>query len=118
MTFTDIGVNQVAERIHGRLQRYLEAQYHIRDSGLIEERRLLLLEPGSIAQRPFVEVTPSYAVLEGFSGLNLPKPVEELLSELQAWNPPIGVYPPYRHQADALENYFKDGVDGSDLMIA
>ena len=52
MNFTDIGVNQVAERIHGRLQRYLEAQYHIRDSGFIEERRLLLLEPGSISQRP------------------------------------------------------------------
>ena len=118
MNFTDIGINQVAERIQGRLQRYLEAQYHIRDSGLIEERRLLLLEPGSISQRPFVEVTPSYAVLDDFLGLNLPKPVEELLSELQAWTPPIGVFPPYRHQADSLENYFSAGADGSDLIVA
>lgn len=118
MNFTDIGVNQVAERIQGRLQRYLEAQYHIKDSGLIEERRLLLLEPGSVAQRPFVEVTPSYAVLDGFSGLSLPKPVKELLSELQRWTPVIGVYPPYRHQADALESYYKDGSDGCDLIVA
>src|ERR1051326_4104658 len=108
MSFTDIGINQVAERIQGRLQRYLEAQYHIRDSALIEERRLLLLEPGSISQRPFVEVTPSYAVLPGFSGLNLPKPVKDLLSELQEWKPRVGVYPPYRHQADALESYFSE----------
>jgi hypothetical protein len=118
MTFTDIGVNQVAERIHGRLQRYLEAQYHIRDSGFIEERRLLLREPGSIAQRPFVEVTPSYAVLDGFSDLNIPTTVKSLLSELQEWSPSIGVYPPYRHQADALEHYFDDGEDGSDLIVA
>jgi hypothetical protein len=118
MTFTDIGVNQVAERIHGRLQRYLEAQYHIRDSGFIEERRLLLLEPGSIAQRPFVEVTPSYAVCDGFSRLSLPEEVQGLLTELLEWSPSIGVYPPYRHQADALEYYFKDGEDGSDLIVA
>src|SRR5580704_11985099 len=117
MTFTDIGVNQVAERIHTRLQRYLEAQYHIRDSGFIEERRLLLLEPGSISQRPFVEITPSYAVCDGFSELNVPGPVKELLSELLAWKPSIGVYPPYKHQADALEAYF--GADGgSDLIVA
>jgi ATP-dependent helicase YprA (DUF1998 family) len=117
MTVTDIGVKQVAERIHTRLQRYLEAQYHIRDSGFIEERRLLLLEPGSISQRPFVEITPSYAVCDGFSELNVPGPVKDLLSELLAWKPSIGVYPPYKHQADALEAYF--GADGgSDLIVA
>ena len=42
---SDIGIKQVAERIHSRLQRYLEAQYHIKDPALIEERHLLLLEP-------------------------------------------------------------------------
>jgi ATP-dependent helicase YprA (DUF1998 family) len=118
MNYTDIGVNQVAERIQGRLQRYIEAQYHIRDSGFIEERRLLLLEPGSIAQRPFVEVTPSYAVCDGFSKLKLPQAVRSLLSELLDWDPSIGVYPPYRHQADALENYFCEGNDGCDLIVA
>ncbi|MBS1853929.1 MAG: DEAD/DEAH box helicase [Acidobacteria bacterium] len=115
---TDIGVSQVAERIHGRLQRYLEAQYHIRDSSLIEERRDLLREAGAISQRPFVEVTPSYAVEKDFSGLKIPAPVKSLLSELLGWKPSIGVYPPYRHQADALEHYFSDGADGSDLIVA
>jgi hypothetical protein len=118
MNFADIGVNQVAERIHGRLQRYLEAQYHIRDSSFIEERRLLLLEPGSISQRPFVEVTPSYEVLPGFSDLAVPEVVRALLTELMEWTPSVGVYPPYRHQADALEHYFSDGEDGADLIVA
>lgn len=114
----EIGVKQVAERIHSRLQRYLEAQYHIKDSALIEERRRLLLEPGAISQRPFVEVTPSYAVLDGFGSLNLPEVVKALLVELSGWKPGIGVYPPYKHQADALEAYFSDGEDGSDLIVA
>ena len=88
---TDIGIKQVAERIHNRLQRYLEAQYHIKDPALIEERHRLLLEPGSIAQRPFVEVTPSYAVEDGFTRLKIPQIVSDLLTELGALRPSIGV---------------------------
>jgi uncharacterized membrane protein YccC len=42
----ELGVNEVAQRIHLRLLRYLEAQYHVRNSALIEERRRLLDEPG------------------------------------------------------------------------
>ncbi len=79
---------------------------------------MLLFEPGSISQRPFVEVTPSYAVLDGFGGLKIPDPVRSLLVELASWKQSIGVYPPYRHQADALEGYFRDGQDGSDLIVA
>src|SRR6201998_507832 len=113
---TDIGIKQVAERIHNRLQRYLEAQYHIKDPALIEERHRLLLEPGSIAQRPFVEVTPSYAVEDGFTRLKIPQIVNDLLTELGALRPSIGVYPPYRHQADALEAFF--GKNSDDLIVA
>ena len=102
----ELGVNEVAKRIHLRLRRYLEAQYHIRNSALIEERRMLLEEPGGIAQRPFIEVTPSYALAGSFSGLKAPKAVTGLLQELVGWKPGIGVYPPYRHQADALEHFF------------
>ena len=78
----ELGVNEVATRIQLRLRRYLEAQYHIRNSALIEERGLLLEEPGGISQRPFIEITPSYAVAGSFSALKAPKPVTELLQEL------------------------------------
>lgn len=117
-TQSELGVRQIAERIHGRLQRYLEAQYHIRNSGLIEERRRVLSEPGGISQRPFVEVTPSYAVVPNFSKLRIPSLVRELLQELVDWNPGIGVYLPYKHQADALEHFFSHNEDGDDLIIA
>lgn len=112
----ELGVNEVARRIHLRLRRYLEAQYHIRNAALIEERRLLLEEPGGISQRPFVEVTPSYAVAGSFTGLSAPKLITELLEELVGWG--IGVYPPYRHQADALEQFFAKGVESDDLVVA
>lgn len=114
----ELGVNEVARRIHLRLLRYLEAQYHIRNAGLIEERRILLEEPGGISQRPFIEVTPSYAVAEGFGGVKAPRPVTELLQELVGWKPGIGVYPPYRHQADALEHFFAKGAASDDLLVA
>ena len=114
----ELGVSQIAQRIQLRLRRYLEAQYHIRDAALIEERRSLLEEPGGISQRPFIEVTPSYAVAGSFSGLKAPEPVTALLEELVSWKPGIGVYPPYRHQADALEHFFAENGDGDDLVVA
>lgn len=114
----DIGINEVAHRTHTRLQRYLEAQYHIRNSSLIGERRLLLEEPGGISQRPFIEVTPSYAVAGDFSELRVPSPVRDLLQELLKWKPGIGVYPPYRHQAEALEHFFSDCGNSDDLLVA
>ena len=113
-TSTELGVNQVAARIHLRLQRYIEAQYHIRHTDVIEERRLLLEEPAGISQRPHIEVTPSYAVAGAFGGLRIPRLVCGLLDELAGWRPSVGVYPPYRHQADALEQFF----GGRDLVVA
>jgi hypothetical protein len=126
---TELGVNRVAQRIHGRLRSYLEAQYHIRDTDLIEERRALLDEAGGIWQHPFLEVTPSYAPVSGYAGLRLPFVVGDLLQTLSKWGtdddplpPParraVGVYPPYKHQADALEGFFVEGHDGRDLIVA
>jgi len=114
----ELGVKELAEKIHLRLRRYLEAQYHIRNSALIEERRILLEEPGGISQRPFIEVTPSYAVSGSFSALKAPTAVTGILQELVGWDPGVGVYPPYRHQADALEHFFAKGAESDDLVIA
>ena len=54
------GAKEVADQLHQGLGRYLEAQYHIRDTGLIEERHMLLQESGVISQHPYIETTPSY----------------------------------------------------------
>lgn len=114
----ELGVKEVAQRIHLRLRRYLEAQYHIRNAGLIEERRLLLEEPGGISQRPYIEVTPSYAVAGRFTDVRAPKTIINLLEELSSWRPGVGVFPPYRHQAEALEQFFPNEGDGKDLIVA
>jgi len=113
---SEFGVSQVAAQMQQRLQRYLEAQYHIRDTGLIEERRALLSEAGTIAQHPFLETTPTYSFGEEYAKLNLPSPVGETLAELASWQPSIGVFPkPYTHQADALKLFFGQGRD---LIVA
>src|SRR6478736_998509 len=115
----ELGVNQVTEKIGLRLRRYIEAQYHIRDSGLIRERESLLLEPGTIAQLPYVEATPSYEVSGNFKIDEIPALIGNLLDELSALkNPSIGVFPPYHHQADALKLFFGDHDDGQDLVVA
>src|SRR6476646_4073537 len=114
----ELGVSEVTQRIHLRLRRYLEAQYHIRDIDLIEERLSLLEEPGGISQRPFIEVTPSYALADGFASLSVPPPVKQFLAELASWTPGIGVFPPYRHQADALEQMFAKEAASDDLVVA
>jgi len=112
----DLGVQQVAEQLHDRLAQYLEARYHIRDEGIINERRKLLEEPGSISQPPFIETTPTYETDEPYKELGLPAPVGEVLSELANWSPGIGVFPhPYVHQAQALRALL---VDGQDIVVA
>lgn len=112
----DYGVKQVADQLHDRLRRYLEAQYHIRDTGVIEERRALLQEAGTIGQQPYLETTPTYELGEPFAALGLPSPVGETLSELATWQPRIGVFTrPYVHQAQALQVFFNERRD---LIVA
>jgi ATP-dependent helicase YprA (DUF1998 family) len=113
----EFGVNEIAQKIHLRLQRYLEAQYHIKNTSIIEERKSLLEEPGSISQRPYIEVTPSYATGTAFSELQIPNVIANLLNELSKFSPPIGVFPPYKHQSDALESFFSTENE-KDLIVA
>jgi ATP-dependent helicase YprA (DUF1998 family) len=113
---TELGVKQVADTLHESLLRYIEAQYHVRDTDVIEERRKLLHEAGVIGQEPYLETTPAYAVAASYPELGLPEPVGSTLAEFAALDPGIGVFPhPYQHQAEALQRFF---VDGKDLVVA
>ena len=112
----DYGVRNVGHSLHETLAAYIEAQYHIRNEGLIRERHLLLDEPESIMQRPYVEATPIYQAGGSYGGISIPHPARELLSELAAFeNPSVGIFdPPYVHQVRALETFFA----GDDLIVA
>ncbi|MGX9147282.1 DEAD/DEAH box helicase [Mesorhizobium sp. 128a] len=107
------GVHATVGRLGESLRAYIEAQYHVRNSALIEERRLLLHEAGTVAQLPFVESTPVYELDAAYDQLDLPPVVAAALEDLAAAK--VGLFPrPYVHQAQALQKYF----DGSDLIVA
>lgn len=109
---TRTGIQDVALALRGRLQRYIESAYHLRDVTLVQERHALLEEPGTIAREPFLETTPSYELSVPYGKLRLPSPIGATLDELASWEPDMGVFPrPYRHQAEALVSFFADQRD-------
>jgi hypothetical protein len=111
----DHGVHTTARRLTESLRSYIEAQYHIRNEGLIRERRRLLEEPGAVAQEPFVESTPVYELGQPYSQLQIPDAAKTALEQLAGLN--LGLYArPYVHQAAALEAFF--GRNPADLIVA
>lgn len=110
----DLGVKQVADQLHEALLRYIEAQYHVRDTDVIEERRRLLRESGTIGQEAYIETTPAYVIGDPYMALGLPSPVGETLAEIASFD--IGIFAkPYVHQAQALKSFF---ADTKDLVVA
>ncbi|MCA3773742.1 MAG: hypothetical protein IN818_01785, partial [Cutibacterium sp.] len=57
-----MGVHETAKGLAESLREYIEAQYHIRDEGLVRERHALLQEDMTIAQVPYVEATQVYKI--------------------------------------------------------
>jgi ATP-dependent helicase YprA (DUF1998 family) len=112
----DYGVRHVRESLTEGLCSYLEAQYHIRDDSLIQERARLLAEPAAVTQLPFVEATRVYELGKPYQDLDIPRPARDLLVRLAGLNPGVGVFErPYIHQAVALEAFLRDSED---LVIA
>ena len=110
----EYSVHSIVADLTGNLRAYIEAQYHIRDEGLIRERQKLLEEPGTVSQLPFVESTPVYQLGQPYAGLSLPGPVRQVLSSLVQLD--VGIFPrPWVHQAQALKRFFSDG---NDLVVA
>ncbi len=112
----ELGLSEIVQQLTQRLSRYLEAQYHIRDVGTIEERRAMLTEPAAIVQGPFLETTPQFAVGDRYRSLGLPEPIGRTLDELSEFKPDVGVFRrPYIHQAEALQAFFNERKD---LIVA
>lgn len=107
---TDYGVTTVVSGLKDALSSYLQAQYHIRHQGMVRERAKLFSTPGVIAQQPYVEATPAYALGPRLQDLKIPEAARSLLAELAPLK--VGVFPePYKHQADALEAFLGAGKD-------
>jgi len=112
----DYGVHGVVRELGQTLQGYIEAQYHVSNESLIDERRKLLEQPGTIAQRPYVESTPVYQPGSHYEDLSIPASAKDILTRLADLEPGVGIYStPYAHQSRALEEFL--GND-HDMIIA
>lgn len=90
--------------LHRALSAYIEATYHISDPSLVDLRRLILDQPGTISQRAFIESTPIYQGERKFADLAIPQQVRDFLTHLGTKDGGRLVFdPPYPHQAEALE---------------
>jgi ATP-dependent helicase YprA (DUF1998 family) len=115
MSNLELGIHQVATHIHEKLQQYIESMYLIKDQSVVAERKLMLETTNTISQKPYVEVTPTYKVYSDFKHLAIDPMIKNLLQDLSQVHPNIGVYPPYMHQSQALEAFFRDHQD---LVVA
>lgn len=109
------GVHETANSLADSLRQYIEAQYHIRDEGLVRERHALLQANETIAQTPYVEATPVYKVGVPYENLPIPQVASEALTKLSVMG--LGLYPlPYEHQSQALTSFLGD--EAADLVVA
>lgn len=116
MTGFSYGVRRLLTSLDKTLREYLEAQYHIRNEGLIQERAELLKQPGVVSQEPYIESTPTYELGKPYSELDIPQPAKQLLKALSELKPGVGVFEkPYVHQAEALEKFL---THKKDLIVA
>jgi ATP-dependent helicase YprA (DUF1998 family)/predicted nucleic acid-binding Zn-ribbon protein len=104
-------IQSVIQGLGDDLRAYLEAQYHVRDESVLHERKLLLEDGATIAQKPFIEATPAYVLADEYVRLDLPPATKSLLSAL-AQIPKSGIFTkPYGHQAQALKAFLKEQRD-------
>ncbi len=111
-------INETIEELQRSLREYIEAAYHISDPDLVEQRRRLLDELGVIHQRPYLESTPRYVGGKRFKQISgLDSVVADLLTELAkptATGKHLLYDPPYKHQADSIEQIL---VHGKSLIV-
>ncbi len=101
----------VFQGLRRNFHQYLEAQYHIWDEALIEERRQLLETSGVSYQTPQLEATPFYVVGKSYSELSIPIAAKEILT-LASKQANTGIFAaPYSHQASALEAFLGRGEE-------
>jgi len=111
-------IQQTIRELHGSLQDYIEATYHVSAPSLIAQRQELLKRPGVIHQVPYLESTPRYESGEPFAAMRgLPAAALEVYSRLtkaEGSLPKLLYDPPYKHQSEAIHYSL---IDGKNLVI-
>jgi ATP-dependent helicase YprA (DUF1998 family) len=100
-------IQQSVSKLHQALIEYIEATYHVGNAALVNARKRLLNDPGTIHQVPFLESTPRYVSDRTFAQIaGLPASATSLLEALASsaqGHAPLLHNPPYSHQAKAIE---------------
>ncbi len=108
----------IARELHETLCTYLETAYRISHQAIVDERARLLREPGVVGQTPFVETTPRFRTGAYLKDLRHPALPPEL-AEFTGIGLPVGRYPLYRHQEEALTAAWDtQGRIPRDLIVA
>lgn len=111
-------IQESVSELHTALSEYIEATYHIGNPILVRARQRLLNESGNIHQVPFLESTPRYISDRTFKEITglAPAAISLLESLAKKGNGHQALLhdPPYKHQADAIEQSI---VEGKNLLI-
>ena len=108
---------ETIQQMHGALQDYIEATYHISDPTLVAQRQNILQTPGVIHQRPYLESTPRYKTGTAFKDLGLNPATLEIFGTVSEPDGDLRrlIYdPPYEHQAVSTKLSL---VDGRSLVV-
>lgn len=100
-------ISEAIQRLHDSLSEYIEATYHIGHPNLVTQRRRLFGRPGVISQEPYIESTPRYQTDRRYAEIpGLDAAAVSLFGDLSESSGDLRAQlfdPPYRHQAQALE---------------
>ena len=109
--------SQTTAHLKESIASYLESQYRISHPLVFDERAALLRQRGVIAQDPFIESTPAFSTARLIRDLEeqVPEAVPNGLSDLMGHGVPVGRFPLYTHQEEALLAGFGESPN---LLIA
>lgn len=108
----------IARQLEETLCTYLETAYRISNQTVVDERARLLRQAGVVSQLPFVETTPRYQSGVWLKDLTHPAIPAEL-NDFARIGLPVGNYPLYLHQEQALRGAWNtDGTEPRNLIIA
>ena len=96
--------SQTTDHLKESVASYLESQYRISHPLVFAERSEYLRRSGVVAQEPFIESTPAFSTGRYIRDLESQEPdaAPAGLGKLMEYGVPIGRFPLYTHQEEAL----------------
>ncbi|EOA9034946.1 DEAD/DEAH box helicase [Vibrio harveyi] len=99
-------ISNFRSTLQEKLKQYIEAQYHIKNDGLVRQRRDLLSGERVLSTETFIETNRRYKKCDGYFDSGLNGPVRQVFDELSKQPSKTGVVPtPFSHQIEAINKF-------------